>query len=68
MKFIVELEIPSTTTVDLIVEANSEEQAKLRGLDYLGESSEFVEEAGEESESSDQEFGERKVVRVSRVE
>lgn len=65
MKFIVELEIPSTTTVELIVEANSEEQAKLRGLDYLGESSEFVEEIGEESESSDQEFGERKVVRVS---
>lgn len=66
-KFVVELEIPSTTTVELIVDADSEEQAKTRGLDYLGESSEFVEEAGEESESSDQEFGERKVVRVFKV-
>ena len=66
-KFSVKLEIPATTTLELIVEADNAKQAEERGHDYLGEGSSFVQEVNEESESSDQEFGERKVVRVSEI-
>lgn len=66
-KFSVKLEIPSTTTVELIVEADNKAQAEERGHDYLGEGSSFVQEVNEESESSDQEFGERKVVSVNEI-
>ena len=66
-RFNVKIEIPSTTTVELLVEADNETQARERGHDYLGEGSEFVQQVSEESESSDQEFGERKVVKVSEI-
>lgn len=66
-KYSVKLEIPSTTTVELIVEADNEDQARERGHDYLNDEHDAILEVNEESESSDQEFGKRKVVSVKEI-
>jgi len=66
-QFRVQLDIPSTTYVGLIVEADNKTQARERALDYEGDSSEFVTETKVWHNSSDQEYGERRVGSISEI-